>query len=420
MVRARERHESPPSIAEPGRAMFVAAMTQTRGADVVIVGGGVTGLSTGWWRARAGVDVLVLDKGIVGWEASGRNGGGATHVYSPFGLEEQRLWPQLDEQLGYPTEYQPYRIGVALTGAQLALARRWAEIGGVRGFRWEALDRRQLKELVPIVGDEAIGGTYLHFGGHANPQRTVQAYAWALQDLGGRIVQHTTATGLTQRGGRVTAVETTRGTFGADVVVIAAGPQTGAFAEMLGAWLPLAPARVEMIATEPIPLMRCGGVAGNGLYGRQTLRGNLVYGGGPHEWINVPDMAAPDHPNTPLVRHLARRLAELFPGAAHVRLIRAWGGIVENTPDGLPVIDRLASPGNVILATMSSVGFGLSPAVGRGVSELVLHGRCQFADLSAPSLGRFAATPADWRDRAGWVSAGAPVAGAAAGDRADE
>jgi sarcosine oxidase subunit beta len=380
-------------------------MSKPSGATVVIVGGGVTGLSAGWWLARAGVDVLVLERGIVGWEASGRNGGGATHVYSPFGLEEQRLWPQMDELLGYPTEYQPRRIGIALSEAQLALARRWAEIGGLRGFRWEPLDRRQLKELVPIVGDTAVGGTYLHFGGHANPQRTVQAYAWALQDLGGRILQHTTVTGLTVRGGRVTAVETSRGTFGADSVVIAAGPQTGLFADMLGVWLPLAPARVEMIATEPIPLLPIGGVAGNGLYGRQTLRGNLVYGGGPHEWVNVPDMASPEQPNTPVVRNLARRLAELFPGAAHVRLIRAWGGVVENTPDGLPVIERLASPDNVVLATMSSVGFGLSPAAGRGISELVLHGRCLFADLGALALRRFADTPPDWRERAGWVGA---------------
>jgi len=296
------------------------------------------------------------------------------------------------------------------------LARRWAEIGETRGFRWELLDRQQLKELVPIAGDNAIGGTYLHFGGHANPQRTVQAYAWALQDHGGRILQHTTVTGLTRRGGRVTAIETTRGSFGADTVIVAAGPQTGLFADMLGILLPLAPARVEMIATEPLPLMRHGGVAGNGLYGRQTLRGNLVYGGGPHEWINVPDMAAPDHPNTPLVRNLARRLAELLPGAAHLRVIRSWGGVVENTPDGLPVIDRLASPDNVVVATMSSVGFGLSPAVGKALSELVIHGRCLFGDLSALALSRFADTPPDWRERAGWISA-APVEIATGGDR---
>jgi sarcosine oxidase, subunit beta len=391
-------------------------MTKSNGAAVVIIGGGVTGLSAGWWLARSGVDVLVLEKGIVGWEASGRNGGGATHVYSPFGLEEQRLWPQMDELLGYPTEHQPNRIGIALSEAQLALARRWAEIGETRGFRWELLDRQQLKELVPIAGDNAIGGTYLHFGGHANPQRTVQAYAWALQDHGGQVLQHTTVTGLTMRGGRVTAVETTRGSFGADTVIVAAGPQTGLFADMLGVSLPLAPARVEMIATEPLPLMRHGGVAGNGLYGRQTLRGNLVYGGGPHEWINVPDMATPEHPNTPLVRNLARRLAELLPGAAHLRVIRSWGGIVENTPDGLPVIDRLASPDNVILATMSSVGFGLSPAVGKALSELVVHGRCLFADLSALALSRFADTPPDWRELVGWIPSEHSIVEAAAGE----
>jgi sarcosine oxidase subunit beta len=390
-------------------------MSEAQGAAVVIIGGGVTGLSAGWWLARAGVDVLVLERGIVGWEASGRNGGGATHVYSPFGLEEQRLWPQMDALLGYPTEYQPFRIGVALTETQLALARRWAEIGEMRGLRWESLDRKQLKELVPIVGDDVIGGTYLHFGGHANPQRTVQAYAWGLQDLGGRILQHTTVTGLTVRAGRVSAIETSRGPFSADTVVIAAGPQTGIFADMLGVSLPLAPARVEMIATEPIPPLRVGGVAGNGLYGRQTLRGNLVYGGGPHEWINVPDMAAPEHPNTPLVRNLARRLAELFPGAAHVRVIRSWGGVVENTPDGLPVIDRLADPSNVVIATMSSVGFGLSPAAGKGISELVMHGRCLFADLSALALSRFADTPPDWRERAGWIPTDASVAETVAG-----
>src|SRR2546430_679632 len=185
-------------------------MEQRKGAAVVIIGGGVTGLSAGWWLARAGVDVLVLEKNIVGWEASGRNGGGATHVYSPFGLEEQRLWPQMDELLGYPTEHQPYRIGVALSEAQLALARRWAEIGETRGFKWELLDRRQLKELVPIVGDNAIGGTYLPFGGHAHPQRTVQAYAWALQDHRGRLQQSTTLTGLSPRGGRGNAAAAAR------------------------------------------------------------------------------------------------------------------------------------------------------------------------------------------------------------------
>jgi sarcosine oxidase subunit beta len=164
-----------------------------------------------------------------------------------------------------------------------------------------------------------------------------------------------------------------------------------------------------MIVTEPLPLMVRGGVDGNGLYGRQVRRGNLVYGGGPHEWIDVPGMASPEQPATPLLRNLARRLAELFPGAAHLRLIRSWAGVVENTPDGMPVLDRLTSPDNVVLATMSSVGFGLSPASGKAVSELVLHGRCRFADLSPLRLDRLAGLPPDWRERQGWVPAPLPA-----------
>src|SRR5260221_8650768 len=182
--------------------------TLAPGAAVVIIGGGVTGLSAGWWLARSGVDVLVLDKGIVGWEASGRNGGGASHHFSPLFVEEQRLWPQMDELLGYPTEYQRGRIRVALTDEQFSLHGRAVANAARQGFTSDRLDPAQLKALVPLVGDNAIGGYLMHFGGHANPQRSVQAYAWALQDQGGRILQHTTVAGIPVAHGRATSVAT--------------------------------------------------------------------------------------------------------------------------------------------------------------------------------------------------------------------
>lgn len=376
-----------------------------KGASVVVIGAGVTGLSAAWWLARSGVDVLVLDKGVVGWEASGRNGGGATHYQSPLFHEEQRLWPLMDELLGYSTEYRRERLIMATTPEHLAQYHQMAERQRDLGYPVDILDAQQVRGLVPLAGDNALGGIHVYYGGHANPQRTVQAYAWALQDLGGRILQHTPASRLVVQGGQVVAVETPRGAFGLDSLVIAAGPQTGQLLEPLGVRLPLAPARAEMIVTEPAPLMPIGGVDGNGLYGRQTLRGNLAYGGGPHEWMEVGPDGPAARPSTPLLRNLARRVAELLPRAAHLRVIRSWAGVIENTPDGRPVIERLASPANVTVATMSGVGFGLSPATGHAIRDLVLDGACSFADLSKLSLKRFEGLPQDWRERKGWRAA---------------
>ena len=373
------------------------------GSEVVIVGGGVTGLSAGWWLARSGVKVTVIDKGIVGWEASGRNGGGASHYQSPLFDEEHRLWPQMDELLGYPTEHQRERIIIAMTERQWEQYRFVAERHVRLGHPVDLLDSKQVQEAVPLAGEKSFGGVHYQFGGHANPQRTVQAYAWALQDLGGTIVQHCAVTGFDTAGGKVTGVRTANGNHGCDSLVIAAGPQTDRLTAQLGVEIPLAAARAEMIITEPAPMMKIGGVDGHKLYGRQTMRGNLAYGGGPHEWVDVEATGPVARPSTPLMRNLASRLAELLPKAAHLNVIRSWAGVIENTPDGRPIIDRLSSTENVVVATMSGVGFGLSPASGHAIRDLVLDGACSFADIGILGLSRFADLPADWRQKRGWL-----------------
>jgi sarcosine oxidase subunit beta len=372
------------------------------GSEVAIIGGGVTGLSAAWWLARAGHSVSVFERFIVGWEASGRNGGGCTHYQSPLFLEEQRLWPMMDDLLGYPTEYQRTRIVINFTQDQERRYRAVADLTAKWGFASETLDNRQLRDIVPLAGENALGAQYFHFGGHANPQRTVQAYAWALQDHGGRIHQHTSVEGFETSNGRITGIHANGRTHGCDAVVIAAGPQTASLLAKLGIDLPLASARAEMIVTEALPLMKVGGVDGNGLYGRQTLRGNLAYGGGPHEWVDDDAFLTPARPSTPVLCSLAARLAALFPRAAHARVLRSWAGIIENTPDGRPVLERLQSPSNLTVATMSSVGFGLSPATGHAIADLVTTGACTFADLGKLSLDRFKNLPADWRASRGW------------------
>jgi sarcosine oxidase, subunit beta len=370
---------------------------------VVIVGGGVTGLSAGWWLARSGMKVTVLDKFIVGWEASGRNGGGASHYASPLFAEEQRMWPQMDELLGYPTEHQKERIIIAMTERQWEQYRFVAERHTRLGHPVELLDTKQVLDAVPLASEKCFGGVHYKFGGHANPQRSVQAYAWALQDLGGKIMQHSPVTGFETAGGKVTAVKTANATYGCDAVVVAAGPQIPHLMAKLGVHVPLAAARAEMIITEPAPMMPIGGVDGHKLYGRQTMRGNLAYGGGPHEWMDMDETGPAARPSTPLARNLAMRLAELLPKAAHLNVIRSWAGIIENSPDGRPIIDRLNNPENVVVASLSSVGFGLSPASGHAIRDLVMDGTCSFANIDIFKLSRFDTLEADWREKRGWM-----------------
>ncbi|WP_298198502.1 FAD-binding oxidoreductase [Novosphingobium sp.] len=377
-------------------------MSSNRGASVIVIGGGVTGLSAAWWLARSGVDVLVLDKGVVGWEASSRNGGGASHYQSPLFDEEQRMWPQMDDLLGYPTEFQAERVIIAVTEKQLHHYHYIAGMCGDMGYRVDRIDAQQARQMVPMAGDNCLGGIHLRFGGHANPQRTVQAYAWATQDLGGRIIQHCPALSLTTAGGRVTGVVTPQGELACDALVVAAGPQIAGLLAPLGVEVPLAAARAEMIVTEPAPLMQWGGVDGNGLYGRQTRRGNLAYGGGPHEWLLTEPGGPAARPSSPLARNLAKRVAELLPGAAQLKVIRSWSGIIENTPDGRPIIDRLSHPDNVTVATLSGVGFGLSPASGHAIRDLVVDGKVSFTEIDKLALSRFAGLEPDWRARRGW------------------
>ena len=393
-----------PDVAEEN--MQMAALDH---GEVVVIGAGVSGLSTAWRLARAGVNVIVVEKSLVGWEASGRNGGAfssastASRTKAAMARRNLELWKTLDEELGYPTEYTRGTAIAAMDERELEIFKDNRRLDIERGIPSEILDVRQAREMAPLLSEGIAGMWYIPDGGHANPQRTVQAFAWAIQDLGGRVYQNTAVTGVRMQGDKAVAVQTERGEIGADFVVCAAGPQTSHICEMVGAWLPTAPGRVEIIVTEPTPLMPMGKVSGNGLYGRQTRRGNLAYGGGNQEWIDV-GLASPDKPNTPTIRNISKRLNQLYPSAASLRMIRSWGGVVEQTPDGVGVIGTLDQPVNFAVISLSGDGFGISPATGMTASEFILHGesRYLFEDFSAK---RFSAVPRDWRERQGWTAA---------------
>src|SRR5262249_39237899 len=140
-------------------------------ADVVIIGGGVTGLSTGYWLTKAGLDVVVVEKGIVGWEASGRNGGissrrGDEPPVVPLAQEACRLWPTMDQELGYPTEWVG---GGGLSLAMTEERRAYLSEAGPRGnaphISCRRGDPRGIRALAPRLSRGRPGGRYPPGGG---------------------------------------------------------------------------------------------------------------------------------------------------------------------------------------------------------------------------------------------------------------
>ena len=377
-------------------------------AEIVVIGSGVSGLSSAYFLAKAGKDIVVVEKGMVGGEASGRNGGMISErtdepALIPLSTESVRLWATLEDELGYPIEFiHQGRIQVAVSEEEMSDLFAERDEALRHGISVELIDPSEIRDMIPGISDRTLGGLFFANGGHANPQRTVQAFAWAFQDLGGRLYQNTAVTGIKVDDDIVTAVETTAGDIAADVVVSAVGPQTALMADMAGVDVPVAPARVEMLATAPLEPLFDIALVGNGLYGRQAARGNLLFGGGAHEWINVDLTEEPAKPNTPLIRNIARRLAELLPAVAEVPVIRSWAGIVEQAPDYMPIIDIPDSPRNYIVVTASAHGFGISPATGKVVSDLVIHGKSTI-DISGLNLNRFSHLSPNWRQNRGWI-----------------
>jgi sarcosine oxidase subunit beta len=378
-----------------------------RSADVVIIGAGAIGLASGYWMAKSGAKVVVLDKGRAGWEASGRATGflslrGEQPLEAPLANAAEQLWPRLDEELGYPTEWLPGgRLWVAID------EERWRELVDIcpmwqaAGIPVKAIDGAQARSIVPCLTEQTLGALHTARSGHANPQRTTQAFAWALEDRGGVILENAPALAIRIADGKVAAVETPEGAIATARIVNCAGPQVARIGEMAGIRVPIAPVRLEAMVSAPLPRLFDVALVGNGLSLRQTLRGNIHFNGGPHEWVDVASDSEPAKPSTPIIRNIARRLAELFPSLANLNVLRSWAGIVDVTPDQTAIIERLSEPEGFIIAAASGHGFGLAPSIGKAVAELALDGKSSIP-IDGLGLQRFAGLSADWRTTRRW------------------
>ena len=162
-------------LPQTGRRRELQQVAALDHGEVVVIGAGVSGLSTAWRLARAGVDVVVVEKSLVGWEASGRNGGAfssasnASKTKAAMARRNLQAWKTLDEELGYPTEYTPGAAIAAMNERDLEIFKASCRLDNERGIRSEILDVQQAREMAPLLSEEIAGMWFIPDGGHANP-----------------------------------------------------------------------------------------------------------------------------------------------------------------------------------------------------------------------------------------------------------
>jgi sarcosine oxidase subunit beta len=367
--------------------------------DVVIIGGGGHGLATAYYLAKEhGItNVAVLEKSWIGSGNAGRN---TTIIRSnyllsgniPFYEWSMKLWEGLERDLNY-------NVMVSQRGVlnlhhsdvqQDAFARRGNAMR-LHGVDAELLDRDQVRALVPYLDFENArfpihGGLLQRRGGTARHDAVVWGYARAADARGVDIVQNCEVTGIGVSGGRVSGVETTRGSIRADKVALAVAGSSSRLAAMAGLRLPIESHVLQAFVSEEVkPLIDHVITFGAGhFYISQSDKGGLVFGGDIDGYNSYAQRG-----NLPTVEDVCEGGMAVMPMIGRLRMLRSWGGLVDMSMDGSPIIDHTPIDGLYLNAGWCYGGFKATPASGWCFAHLIARDE-PHAVAAAYRLDRFA------------------------------
>ena len=365
-------------------------------ASVVVVGGGVMGLSTAYHLARAGADVVLLERDALGAGSTCKAAGGVRAMFSDevnieLGLRSLRAFERFGEEPGQ--EIDLHRSGylfllddpddVATFESSVALQRSL----GVPSRMVDAAEAGRLSPLVSLDG--VLAAAWSPGDGHCTPESVVLGYAAGARRAGARLVTGCAVTGIEVVDGEVRSVETEHGRIATDTVVCAAGAWSRAVGAMAGVDLPVEPLRRQILVTEPLPALDPATPFtidfSTTLYFHREGPGLLL------------GMSDPDEePGFRLGRsdawlpRLAAAIDRRVPALADVGIASGWAGLYEVTPDHNALVGEATGVSRFLYATgFSGHGFLMGPAIGEVVRDLVL-GRTPPVDVSGLGVDRFA------------------------------
>ncbi len=360
------------------------------GFDVVVIGGGITGLMTAWNLAESGASVALVEAGDLGAQASGANAGslhlqiqypefalygeGWAQAYGPclgFLQDSLALWQDLSERVG---EELDVKLGggivVAQTDEQMRLIERKAAIEAEHGVETALFGASDLHALAPYLSDKAIGGGFCAMEGKANPLRATPAVAAAAERSGVTLMRNTAVTDLAEDGGGF-QIRTARGTLQARKVVNAAGARAGDVAAMLGVDIEIDGFPLQVTVTEPVaPLIpHLVYSAAGKLSLKQAANGGCIIGGGWPAALRDDGTLVIDPASLTGNMGIA---AGVVPQIGHMRAVRSWTAWVNGTPDWRPILGEVPNRPGFFLALFPWVGFSAAPMTAHITAQLVL------------------------------------------------
>ena len=381
-----------------------------RAAEVVVIGGGVNGLSTAFQLAKRGVrDVIVLERRHLGSGATGKSGALVRCHYANvpearLTHESLRIFRNWDDEVGVGTSGFTANgfIQVVAPEHEDRLRQNVADQQGI-GIDTRVVDRDELREIDPFLAtDDLSVAAYEPGSGYADPNATLHGFARAAKDLAARVFEETPVTAILMRGGHVSGVETPLGTIATDRVLVAAGSWADRLLTPLGIDLELDPVRTQVVVFRwPPELERRGhrvviDAINHSWLRPEGIKSTLI---GAERSVGTADPDALDESVDAGTIPVSRTaLAARYPVFSNAVMRGGWSGTYMRSPDGHPIIDQIpAIPGLWVMVGDSGTSFKTAPAIGICLAEWITDGAPRLVDLTPFRASRFA-EGAPWLD----------------------